>query len=218
MEKPTRARVCHSLSRAYSAPGAPALNPRLSTRLIIAFLLTLSAGLQSKADMDAPQTAASPGSDFHLSPSDYLMITSRPMAPQHWRFAIVGDIMTSIYQPGSDHVQGEQSGDPAEGIERLLENVAPVLGGADLSFGNLEFPVLAAAPPSGTVPFNGHPSYLDALKKVGFDVLFTANNHALDQHVEGMESTLKELQSRNLVTLGTTPAGVPRKERLLVDV
>ena len=194
------------------------MSPRLSTRLIIALVLTVSGGSRSDADMDDPQTPASLDPDLQLSPSDYLMSAPRPMAPQHWSFAVVGDIMTSIYQPGSDRVQGEQSGSPAEGIERLLENVAPVLGGADLTFGNLEFPVLAAAPPSGTVPFNGHPSYLDALKKVGFDVLFTANNHALDQHVAGMESTLQELQSRNLVTLGTTPAGMPRKERLLVDV
>ena len=97
--------------------------------------------------MDGPQTPSSLDPDLQLSPSDYLMAAPRPTAPQHWSFAVVGDIMTSIYQPGSDRVQGEQSGSPAEGIERLLENVAPVLGGADLTFGNLEFPVLAAAPP-----------------------------------------------------------------------
>ena len=140
------------------------------------------------------------------------------MGRQRWRLAAVGDIMTRIYHSGSDRVRGEHGGSAAEGLERLLQDVEPFLAGADLAFGNLEFPVFPTAPPSGAVPFNGHPSYLDALKKVGFDVLFTANNHALDQHVEGIETTLRELQSRNLPTLGTTPAGMPRKERLLVDV
>jgi poly-gamma-glutamate synthesis protein (capsule biosynthesis protein) len=59
---------------------------------------------------------------------------------------------------------------------------------------------------------------LDALQQLGFDVLFTANNHALDQGVEGVVETHEQLDQRGLLHLGTNAPGEDTREFLLVSV
>ena len=79
----------------------------------------------------------------------------------------------------------------------LWKNVEPLLSRADLTYGNLEGPCADGMTTSGTAPdpgkvfdqrvyssypqFNYHPSLIDSLKESGFDVVSTANNHALDR-------------------------------------
>lgn len=95
----------------------------------------------------------------------------------------------------------------------LWEEVGEFFFSSDIVFANLETPIDLAKPP-GAVPevmlkgmlFNG----TEELFKIfngngafrGFDVLSTANNHALDQGVDGLTSTLEFLQKQKVAFSG----------------
>ncbi len=55
----------------------------------------------------------------------------------------------------------------------------------------------------GLPNFNAHPSLATALKAVGFDVLSTANNHALDRGHNGLDRTIDALRRAGLGQVGT---------------
>jgi hypothetical protein len=75
------------------------------------------------------------------------------------------------------------------GFDYLFESISPRLQKSDIVVGNLEFPV-AAPFNSQEVVFNCPPAVLMALKKAGFTMLCLANNHILDQGVDGAKETL----------------------------
>ncbi|WP_413943110.1 CapA family protein [Bdellovibrio sp. HCB-162] len=57
---------------------------------------------------------------------------------------------------------------------------------------------------SGTdFSFNYHPRILSDLKKSGYDLLTTANNHALDRRSIGIDKTLDAAKQAGLITVGT---------------
>lgn len=92
---------------------------------------------------------------------------------------------------------------------RVFKEVTPYLKRADLVFGNLETTL------SGTPPYRGYPLFnapdeiADALKTAGFNVLQTANNHALDSGAKGVIHTSKTLLKKEIYPVGTaiTPGG-----------
>ena len=111
-----------------------------------------------------------------------------------------------------------------DGYLSLFRPVADLILGADIAFANLEGPAAAGitktgrktAPPdrlwddwvySGYPMFNYHPSVLGALKKAGFDVLLTANNHALDRYAVGADRTIDAIEAAGLKFTGTRKRG-----------
>lgn len=114
-------------------------------------------------------------------------VEGKAPAKYQWTILAVGDIMahTRVQQAANFH--SSDLHDTSAGYDWVFSGVKELISRADIAVGNLEFPVLSEAPPSGTKPFNGTPEYLDGLKRAGFDVLFTANNHVLDQGIEGSE-------------------------------
>lgn len=106
-----------------------------------------------------------------------------------------------------------------DGHHSLWKNVEPLLERADLTYGNLEGPCADGHTTSGTAPdpgkvfdqkvyssypqFNYHPSLIGALKNSGFDVVSTANNHALDRRGRGADRTIDNLRSEGLPFSGT---------------
>ncbi|MCL2198176.1 MAG: AmmeMemoRadiSam system protein B [Defluviitaleaceae bacterium] len=104
------------------------------------------------------------------------------------RLTFVGDIMLHEAQLQSC-------------FDRAFALVAPHLQSADLAIGNLEttfsgffscFPLFSAPDEFGY-----------ALKRAGFGLLSTANNHSLDQGVDGLLRTLDFLDSLGIATVGT---------------
>jgi hypothetical protein len=101
----------------------------------------------------------------------------------------------------------------------LWKNVEPLLARADVTYGNLEGPCADGITTSGTAPdpgkvfdqkvyssypqFNYHPSLIDSLKESGFDVVSTANNHALDRRGRGADRTIDNLRAKGLPFAGT---------------
>ena len=115
-----------------------------------------------------------------------------------------------------------------DGFESLFHPIADLIRGADIAFANLEGPAAAgitktgrttAAPAqlwdgwvySGYPMFNYHPSIVRALGEAGFDVLLTANNHALDRYAIGADRTIEAIESAGLKFTGTRRRGASER-------
>ena len=132
--------------------------------------------------------------------------------------AAVGDVLLH----GSLQRQAYSS---PEGFASLWKGVGPLLSKTDLTYGNLEGPCADGHTVSGTAPdpgrvfdervyssypqFNYHPSLIGALKADGFDVVSTANNHALDRRGRGADRTIENLESAGMPFTGTRPSTNP---------
>jgi poly-gamma-glutamate synthesis protein (capsule biosynthesis protein) len=113
--------------------------------------------------------------------------------------AAVGDILM--------HEDVKVSGAQAPGgLEELWAEVTPELRKADIAFANLETPIApATGRPGRPMQFNAPPDLPAALKASGFTILSTANNHAFDQGVRGVQETLDRLEKAGLAAIGTGP-------------
>jgi poly-gamma-glutamate synthesis protein (capsule biosynthesis protein) len=83
-----------------------------------------------------------------------------------------------------------------------FEYVAPIIKSADLAIGNLEL-TLAGKPYKGYPQFSAPNELAYELKRVGFDVLVTANNHSVDRGKKGIERTIDVLDTLSILHTGT---------------
>jgi poly-gamma-glutamate capsule biosynthesis protein CapA/YwtB (metallophosphatase superfamily) len=146
--------------------------------------------------------------DFYKDP--YSIEESPPRKPS-WEIVAVGDIMAHEDVQLTAFLHRKDSGETSGGYDWIFRRVRHLFLQADLAIGNLETVIAPGIPRSGYPRFNADPLYLDALKKVGFDILFTANNHSLDYGKQGLIQTLNELDKRNILHLGTTRPGEVRR-------
>lgn len=74
----------------------------------------------------------------------------------------------------------------------------------DLTVVNLETPITTrgVGAKNKQFVFKGPPEALDALKRAGIDAVNLANNHSLDQGVEGLRDTLTHLDRRGIAHVG----------------
>ena len=93
-------------------------------------------------------------------------------------------------------------GDSCYNYHPVFQWVKDYISAADIAVANLEV-TLAGAPYTGYPQFSTHRSLADALQDAGFDVLLTANNHALDRGKRGLERTLDVLDSIGMRHTGT---------------
>ena len=128
--------------------------------------------------------------------------------------SVVGDLMTHSPQfPAARTADGSYDFTPA------FEPVASRISAADLAMGNLET-VLGGADLgyTGYPMFNAPDSFAEALAGAGFDVLTTANNHALDKGPAAAKRTLDVLDGLGVRHTGTARSAEERDEVLLIDV
>jgi poly-gamma-glutamate capsule biosynthesis protein CapA/YwtB (metallophosphatase superfamily) len=152
-------------------------------------------------DMDIPR-------DFYKNP--YSIEGRTPRNPS-WEIVAVGDIMAHEDIQLAAFLHRRDPGETSGGYDWLFRRVRHLFLKADLAVGNLETAIAPSIPRSGYPRFNADPLYLDALKKAGFDLLFTANNHSLDYGKQGLIETLNELDKRHILNLGTTRPGEARR-------
>ncbi|PZD95936.1 CapA family protein [Paenibacillus sambharensis] len=111
------------------------------------------------------------------------------------RLAFVGDILL------------------AASVEKLMRNkgmdypyqkALPYLQEPDLTAANLENPITTRGVPAEDKQyvFKGHPDLVPSLVDAGFDVVSLANNHTLDQGVEGLLDTIDHLRDAGLPNMG----------------
>lgn len=109
------------------------------------------------------------------------------------------------------------------GYESLWPQVTPFLKSADIVYANLEGPIAPGIDRQGKETssplkwdfniysdfpvFNYHPSLAQSLKKTGFTLVSTANNHVLDRHSIGIDKTIETLQNAGIIQMGTRSKG-----------
>ncbi len=128
-------------------------------------------------------------------------------APEESRLKLVftGDIMGHDTQIASALATGDQGYD----YHPCFQYLKPYFDDSDLVIGNLE--VTFAGPPyKGYPQFSSPDELADALKHAGFDILVTANNHALDRRQGGLERTIEQLDRREILHTGTFTDPIPR--------
>ena len=115
----------------------------------------------------------------------------------------VGDIMMGSNYPSNAL--------PPNDGEDIFSDVKDVLSDADITFGNLEGPLLTkggtpkiCGPGSHCVAFRMPEHYAEYLKDAGFDIVSIANNHANDMGKEGRISTHNTLDKYEIGFAGQT--------------
>ncbi|NIK77305.1 poly-gamma-glutamate synthesis protein (capsule biosynthesis protein) [Paenibacillus castaneae] len=91
-----------------------------------------------------------------------------------------------------------------EGYDFLYKNALLYLSEPDLTAGNLEYPVTNRGIPAEgkEYVYKGSPDALPALRDAGFDIVNLANNHTLDQGIEGLQDTMKYLDEAGISHMG----------------
>ncbi len=102
---------------------------------------------------------------------------------------------------------------------RQLTDVEPYLSAPDITIANLETRLAGIdnGGYSGYPRFNCPEQLAFDLKKVGVDVVTTANNHSLDRGFNGLVATLDHLEAADLIAVGNYRSPEERKP-LLLDV
>lgn len=107
----------------------------------------------------------------------------------------VGDIMLSR-NVGQKMVKYKDYKYPFEDTSGLLQK-------ADITFGNLETPLLSGPPVyTPSMIFRADPECAPALSWAGFDVLSLANNHIMNKGQKGLENTLELLKQEEILGVG----------------
>jgi poly-gamma-glutamate capsule biosynthesis protein CapA/YwtB (metallophosphatase superfamily) len=113
------------------------------------------------------------------------------------QLTFVGDAMQHSPQ-NQAALQSDGSYDYTPCFQYLEQDIAS----ADYAVVNLECP-LAGRPYSGYPAFSAPADYAKQLKKSGFDLFLTANNHCLDRRDRGLVSTVNALDALEIPHIGT---------------
>ncbi len=132
----------------------------------------------------------------------YLPTQGQGVGDNRVALAFVGDIMVHEGQIRAAY-DARTRGYSFQGY---FAPVKQYLGSPDLTVGNLETTFSGAGQKySGYPRFNAPESLAGVLREAGFDVLTTANNHALDRKDAGLLATLGVLEGQGLAHTGTYP-------------
>lgn len=149
-----------------------------------------------------------------------------PMSASLLHVVAVGDVL--LHTPLHQQMLAQP-----EGARSLWPAVAPWIQGADLAYANLEGPVapgvraggVAMSDPGDVVDgrvyasfpaFNYHARLAQDLADSGFDVVSTANNHAMDRGSLGVDRTLDALDAAHLAHTGTRRTTTPNADWAVV--
>ena len=125
----------------------------------------------------------------------------------------VGDIM--MHDP---QVEAGLQADGTYHFNHFFEDIQPYLKGADIVMGNLETTISNEEKGySGYPNFRSPAALIEALKNAGFQILTTANNHALDGREFGTVHTLDTLDGYGLLHTGTARTSEERDRILMVE-
>ncbi|MDY0234917.1 MAG: CapA family protein [Gudongella sp.] len=138
-------------------------------------------------------------------------VVIEPPKPTELEILAVGDIMFHIPQ-----INGARLSDGRFDFNPSFKYIKPYIEVADIAIANLETVIGGNEKGFKGFPrFNSPVESLDALKTAGFDVLVTANNHALDGGKNGIINTINEIEKRDLNHIGTSKED--RKPFIIVE-
>jgi poly-gamma-glutamate synthesis protein (capsule biosynthesis protein) len=136
-----------------------------------------------------------------LAPSATFAAEAPPSTDATVALIAVGDLMCSTDQLAKGTSGGRYDFRPS------FAPVASLLRSGDLTFGNFETTLRSTAPYHGYPTFRSPRAYADAARWAGFDVLTTANNHALDGGATGVRYTAAYLSRIGIAHTGTDKDG-----------
>lgn len=139
-----------------------------------------------------------------------------PPAPEpiRARILVVGDLLMHLPLTTSSYLD-EQEWD----FTPLFESVQPWIASADIALANLETTLTGDRYPwAGYPSFNTPPEFARDLKKIGFDVITHANNHALDYSEYGLNQTIAALDRYGLVRTGAARTEQERNQILVAEI
>lgn len=129
--------------------------------------------------------------------------------------AFTGDIMchNTIYNDAFDKQTNSYD------FSYIFDDIKYNIQTADISIGNLETTFAGASKGYSSYPiFNTPENLAYTLKKVGFDVLSTANNHCYDSGYNGIESTIDYLDDADISHTGTYKSEEDQNKILIKNV
>jgi hypothetical protein len=175
-------------------------------RLLVSLLLLNALVLASSAACSRGTAKADQISSSSAAP--VVKVTPTPAAGDAITISAVGDIMLGSTSQG----RGLPPNDGAD----MISGLAPILSATDITFGNLEGPLLDSGESSKCGPnsklcysFRVPTRYGKYLKEVGFDVMSLANNHSSDFGAAGRESSRRTLESLGIMHAGNDPQDIP---------
>jgi len=141
-------------------------------------------GADRSADQGGGETGSAPPEEAAPEPAD------GPV-----RIAFVGDILLA------SSVENLMR---REGFDYPYAKAKPYLLEPDLTVGNLENPITTRGTPAENKQyvFKGSPELLPSLREAGIDFVSLANNHTLDQGVEGLLDTIDHLNETGIAHAG----------------
>lgn len=197
--------------------------------VVLIILLLLAACSGNTIPYSTPASTASttnlesnPESDLHnvaipskqLEQDLYQSPTEQLIEPTTLTLAAVGDIM--MHSPQFPAYYDAQTG--LYDFTSYFKSVKPYLEEADLAWANLETPLLGGEKIyTGYPMFNAPAELADALQWTGFDIVTTANNHALDRRAKGVTKTLQVLKEKGLISRGTYESKWSASQTTLVE-
>lgn len=123
---------------------------------------------------------------------DEVIITSDTI-----RLIFGGDFMQHLPQ-----VEAARTADGSYDYTPSIEYVAPMFRDADVAVINLETTISTTGKYSGYPCFSSPIEVVDALVEMGVDIALLANNHCCDRMARGINTTIKELERRNIAHTG----------------
>ena len=130
------------------------------------------------------------------------------------KITFIGDIMI---EPPVLH--GAKQPDGSYNFDAVFEKAQGLFDEADLLIGNLETPLAGeeALYTQHYYAFNAPDSYADAIKKAGFDMVSTANNHTYDRGYDGADRTIRVLEEKGIAHHGSSLPGQEAPEAAYLE-
>lgn len=175
--------------------------------LIMTILLTLllvSCAAETKTTVNGNQPSPSttqPTTDPD-QPDQPDVDKEKPTPPpnSYGKWIAVGDVMMHSTQLPAYFNKANNT----YNFDSYFTKIKPILAKGNWTLGNLETPLsMNRADYSGYPVFNAPAELAGTLKRSGFSIATTANNHALDRGGPGIIHTLEALEKAGLVTKGT---------------
>ena len=124
------------------------------------------------------------------------VVEELPLAPDTITLLFAGDIMQHLPQINAAKTENGYN------YDNCFTHVKQDIQSVDLAIANLET-TLAGPPYRGYPQFSSPDEIAVAVKKAGFAVLLTANNHTMDRYGKGLVRTLDVLDSLEIPHLGS---------------
>jgi poly-gamma-glutamate synthesis protein (capsule biosynthesis protein) len=175
------------------------MRPALLTALALA---AISAGACSDDDTQTATPAPSVVRTVTPIPAAITAVPSATVTPT----PVVDSVGEFTLIAGGDVMLGRTIGEgiAREGNGYPFAFVADLLRAANIAFVNLELPLTERGDPAQkNFVFRAPPSYAGSLAEAGIDVVSTANNHAVDYGVVGLQDTWAALASAGVAHSGS---------------